>query len=406
MERPDVLVVGGGSAGLSVSHELGRQGVEHLVLERGRVGQGWRDRWDSFCLVTPNWSVQLPGGVYTGPDPDGYMPRDEIAAFLAAYAASFGAPIREGVSVHTIAREDGGFTARTSDGDVHAREVVLATGAFQRAHRPAEAATLPGNLLQIDITAYRNPAALPQGPVLVIGSGQSGAQLAEELHEGGRRVVLSCGRAPWVPRRVGGRDIVWWLMESGFFDQPVGALPSPRARLGANPLSTGHGGGHDLDLRTLRALGVELVGRFLGAEGCEARFAPDLAASVAWGDDRYREIMALSVRTAERLGLPPSSVVEPAPFDPAAPERVDLTGFGAVIFTGGFRPDYASWLPWPEAFDDMGFPLQFDGASTVVDGLSFVGTHFLRKRKSSILAGVGEDASVVAAAIAGRLGAA
>ena len=145
MERPDVLVVGGGSAGLSVSHELGSRGVEHLVLERGRIGQAWRDRWDSFCLVTPNWSVRLPGGEYAGPDPDGYMPRDTIAQFLDDYAGAFGPPIREGVEVETIVRDVDGFTARTSDGDVHAREVVLATGAFQRPHRPAAAASLPAD---------------------------------------------------------------------------------------------------------------------------------------------------------------------------------------------------------------------------------------------------------------------
>ncbi len=405
MERPDVLVVGGGSAGLSVSHELGSRGVEHLVLERGRIGQAWRDRWDSFCLVTPNWSVRLPGGEYAGPDPDGYMPRDTIAQFLDDYAGAFGPPIREGVEVETIVRDVDGFTARTSDGDVHAREVVLATGAFQRPHRPAAAASLPADILQIDLDGYRNPEALPPGAVLVVGSGQSGAQLAQELHEAGRRVVLSCGRAPWVPRRVGGRDIVWWLLESGFFDAPASSLPSPLARLVSNPLSTGHGGGYDLNLRLLQASGVELVGRFMGATGHAAEFAQDLGASVAWGDDRYREIMALVSRTAQGLAMAPIAAPEPEPFDATASTSVDLRGFGAVVFTGGFRPNFTSWLPWPEAFDDMGFPLQRDGASTVIDGLSFVGTHFLRKRKSSILAGVGEDAAVVAAGIAGRLGA-
>jgi putative flavoprotein involved in K+ transport len=405
MQRPDVLVVGGGSAGLSVSHELVRHGVEHLVLERGRIGQGWRDRWDSFCLVTPNWSVRLPGGEYAGPDPDGYMPRDDIARHLEGYANSFAAPVREGVAVQTIVRDGGGFVALTSIGDVRAREVILATGTYRKPHLPAEAASLPTGLLQMDMASYRSPASLPPGPVLIIGSGQTGAQLAEELHEDGRRVVLACGKAPWVPRRLAGRDIFWWLIESGFFDQPVGALPSPLARLGVNPLSTGHAGGHDLSLRILRASGVELVGRFVGAVGSEACFAPDLGVSAAWGDDRYREIMALAARTADRLGLPPVAVPEPAPFDPAAPERVDLTGFGAVVHTGGFRPDFTSWLPWPEAFDDMGFPRQVDGTSTVIDGLSFVGTRFQRKRKSSVLAGVGEDAAIVAAAVAGRLGA-
>ena len=402
MESVDVLVVGGGSAGLSVSHELAGLGIGHVVLERGRIGQTWRDRWDSFCLVTPNWSVRLPGGTYAGDDPDGFMPRDEIVAHLERYAATSGAPVREGVAVRTIERAPGGFVARTSAGDLHAARVVLGTGAFQRAHRPAGADSLPAGLPQIDVEDFRNEAGLPPGPILVVGSGQSGCQLAEELREAGREVVLSCGRAPWAPRRLGGRDLVWWLEASGFLDQPVATLPSPAARLLANPLATGHGGGHDLNLRTLRAMGVTLVGHFRGATGRRARFAPDLAETVAWGDARYGELMGQVLRVADEHGLPRPEIPDPAPFDGAAPEEVDLDGFGAVVFAGGFRPDFRSWLPWADAFDEMGFPIQVDGASTVIDGLHFIGTHFLRTRKSSTLFGVGEDAAIVARTIAER----
>lgn len=404
MEDVNVLVVGAGPAGLAVSHELGARGVEHVVLERGRIGQSWRDRWDSFCLVTPNWSVQLPGGAYDGPDPDGFMPRDDIVAFVERYAAGSGAPIREGVEVRAIETAPaGGFAVKTSDGDLRASQVVLSTGSFQRPHRPAGAETLPRDLLQIDISAYTNPAALPPGRVLIIGSGQTGCQLAEELHESGRDVVLSCGKAPWGPRRVGDRDMVWWALESGFLDAPVESLPTPRARLGANILATGHGGGHDLHLRTLRAMGVTLVGHFLGADGGQARFAADLDDTVAFGDARYRDLMGLVEKTAARLGLPEQDIRDPEPFDGRSPEVVSLAGFGAVVFTGGFRPDYRTWLPWPEAFDELGFPVQRDGASTVVDGLYFVGVPFLRKRKSSVLLGVGEDAGIVAHAIADRV---
>jgi putative flavoprotein involved in K+ transport len=402
MESVDVLVVGGGSAGLSVSHELASLGIAHVVLERRRIGQTWRDRWDSFCLVTPNWSVRLPGGAYAGDDPDGFMPRDELVAHLEQYAATSGVPIREGVAVRTIDRSPGGLVARTSAGDMHAARVILCTGAFQRAHRPAGSDSLPAGLLQIDMEEYRNEASLPPGPVLIVGSGQSGCQLAEELREAGRDVVLSCGKAPWAPRRLGGRDLVWWLEESGFLSQPVTSLPSPAARLGANPIATGHGGGHDLSLRTLRAMGVTLVGHFLGAAGPEARFAPDLADSAAWGDARYREIMAQVLRVADERGLPRPEIADPASFDGSAPERLSLDGFGAVVFAGGYRPDFRSWLPWADAFDDLGFPIQVDGASAVVDGLYFVGTHFLRTRKSSTLFGVGEDAAIVARAIAER----
>lgn len=402
MEHVPVAVVGGGQAGLAVSCELTREGVEHLVLERGRVGQTWRDRWDSFCLVTPNWSVRLPDGHYAGPDPDGFMPRDEIVAFMERYASSFGAPLREGVEVRSLESERSGFVLRTSAGDLRADAVVVATGAYQRPYRPAATETLPADLLQIDVDDYRNEQALPPGRILIVGSGQSGCQIAEELHEAGREVVLSCGRAPWAPRRFGGHDLVWWLHETGFLDAPAESLPGPAARLAANVLSSGHRGGHDLHLRTLRSLGVVLTGHFVGATDREAQFAPDLGESVAWGDERYEHLRGLVGKLVAERGLDPPAFGEPEPFDATAPERLDLSGFGAVIFAGGFRPDYGSWLPWPDAFDDFGFPVHREGASTVVPGLYFVGVHFLRKRKSSLLIGVGEDAAIVARQIAER----
>jgi putative flavoprotein involved in K+ transport len=402
MERVDVLVVGGGPAGLSVSHELSGHGIEHLVLERGRVGQAWRDRWDSFCLVTPNWSVRLPGMPYAGADEDGFMPRDAIVAHLAAYAGFIQAPIREGVSVEAVESTASGFVARTSQGDVAARLVVVCSGAFREAHRPAAAAALPGTLRQLDLREYRNEAELPPGRVIIVGSGQSGCQLAEELHEAGREVVLSCGRAPWAARRLGDRDLVWWNEASGFLDQPAGSLP-PSARLAANILASGHGGGHDLHLRVLRQQGVTLVGHLVGASAHDAWFAPDLAETLAWSDARHRELMDLFARTAERLELAPLDVPEPPAFDPPSPERIPLEGVAAVIFAGGFRPDYRSWLRWPDAFDADGFPFQQDGTSSVVPGLFFSGVHFMRKRKSSTLMGVGEDAAIVARSVATRL---
>jgi putative flavoprotein involved in K+ transport len=402
MEQVETLVVGGGQAGLAVSHELTRLGVEHVVLERGHIGQSWRDRWDSFCLVTPNWSVQLPDGAYDGDDPDGFMPRDEIVAFLERYAAQSTAPLREGVAVRSLEPEPaGGFVARTSAGDLQVRHVVVATGAYQRPHRPPGSETLPVGLLQIDLDGYHRPAALPPGRVLIVGSGQSGCQLAEELHEAGREVVLACGKAPWAPRRIGDHDMYWWAVESGFLDGTMASLPSPNARLGANILATGHGQPHDLDLRTLRALGVTLVGHFLGAGEHGARFAPDLVESVAWGDARYGELKQLFGKAAEKLGLPKPTMPDPEPFAVRAPDVISLAGFGAVIFTGGFRPEYRSWLPWPTAFDDLGFPIQADGASTVVEGLYFVGVPFMRTRKSPLLIGVGEDAAIVARTISG-----
>jgi len=405
MGRSEVVVVGAGPAGLAMSCELSRAGVEHVVLERARVAQTWRGRWDSFCLVTPNWTLQLPDFPYDGDDPDGFMLRDEVVAYLERYAEAIEAPVHEGVDVTAVRpRAGGGLTLETSEGSLDAQTVVLATGAYQRAHRPAAAATLPADLLQIDVEDYRNPAELPAGPVLVVGSGQSGCQIAEELHRAGRDVHLACGRAPWGPRRIGDRDLVWWAHQTGFLDQSVSALPDPSARRAANVLATGQGGGHDLHLRTLQAMGVTLLGHFLGAEGRRARFAPDLAESVAWGDERHVQLMGLVRKLVAERGMAPLDIPPPEPFDAAAPEELDLAGFGAVIFAAGFRPDHASWVDCAGTFDELGYPIHEDGASVTTDGLHFIGVHFLRKRKSSIFLGIGEDAAVVAGRVAIRAG--
>jgi putative flavoprotein involved in K+ transport len=236
--------------------------------------------------------------------------------------------------------------------------------------------------------------------VLVIGSGQTGCQLAEELVESGRNVLLSCGRAPWLPRRFGGRDLLWWGVETGFADMAVDALPAPAARLTANLLATGRNGGHDLHLRTLRAAGVTLLGHFVGADDTHARFAPDLAETVGWGDDRYRDFRNLVMKLVEERGLPAPDMPDPEPFDSDAPEPIELAGLAVVVFAGGFRPDYRSWIDVPDAFDEHGFPVHADGMSVAAPGLYFVGVHFLRKRKSSLLVGVGEDAAFVAGSIA------
>jgi putative flavoprotein involved in K+ transport len=404
-ERTNVVVIGAGQAGLSISHELSARGVDHVVLERGRVGETWRGRWDSFCLVSPNWATLLPGHPYDGDDPNGYLPRDEIVAYLERYAGGFEAPVRTGIDVTELTPDtDGeGFSLSTSAGAVHARTVVVATGAYQRPHRPAGAATLPPDVLQIDVEGYRNPSSLPDGDVLIVGSGQSGCQLAEELLDAGRQVAIACGRAPWVMRRLGDHDVFWWLIESGFMDVPAASLTDPEARLWGNPQATGHGGGHDLHTRTLQSRGVTVAGHFLGADDGRVRFAPDLAASVAWGDDRYRQLRDLFLGTGARLGLPSPEMPDPPPFDASsAPEEMDLRRFGTVIFAGGFRPDYGRWVRIDGAFDDLGFPIQRDGASSAAPGLYFVGVHFLRTRRSSLLCGVGQDAEIVASLIVGR----
>ncbi|WP_433366587.1 flavin-containing monooxygenase [Actinoplanes sp. CA-142083] len=383
-----------------MSYELTARGIEHVVLERARIAQTWRGLWDSFRLVTPNWTMSLPGATYSGDDPEGFVPRDEIVQYLLRYASSFGAPVREGVGVDSLEHAPhGGFLLRTSAGDLQAATVVVSTGAYQRPHRPDVAAGFPPEVLAIDAEDYRNPATLPPGKVLVVGSGQTGCQISEELHESDREVFLACGRAPWLPRRVDGRDIVTWLNETTFFDTPLSALASPTARLGANLLVTGRRGGHDLHYRTLQSMGVHLLGHLAGVEGHRAYFADDLADSVAFGDARYADIRKLLTEQLPAKGIPAPQLADPAPFHTDPPRELDLTGVGVVIFTSGFRPDYTRWIRLP-AFDAMGFPLTDDGASTVVPGLFFCGVHFLRKRKSAVLFGVGEDAAIVAQSIA------
>jgi putative flavoprotein involved in K+ transport len=331
------------------------------------------------------------------------MDRDEVVRFLERYAAGFGAPVRERVDVTAVhAVTDGGFVLTTSAGEIAAGTVVLSTGAYQRSWRPPEAVSLPADLLQIDVRDYRAPAALPAGAVLVVGSGQSGCQIAEELCGAGREVLLACGKAPWLPRRIGGRDAVRWAVETGFFDAPASSLPSPGARFGANVQSTGTGGGHDLHFRTLQAMGVTLLGHFAGTDGHRARFALDLAETVAWADERYAQLMALIRKVADERGLPTPQVPAPEPFTFEPRDEVDLDAFGAVIFATGFRPDYASWVHIAGAFDELGFPIHHEGGSTVVPGLYFVGVHFLRKRKSALFIGACEDAPIVARQIAAR----
>jgi putative flavoprotein involved in K+ transport len=396
-ESVDTIVIGAGQAGLSLSHELSQAGIEHVVLERGSVAQTWRGRWDTFCLVTPNWTVQLPGGHYHGADPDGFMLKDEVVHHIVGYAESFGAPVREGVEVFWLGPGgDGGFLLRTSVGDIRARDVVLATGAYQRPYRPPSALGLPDSVHVIDADDYTTPGDLPAGTVLVVGSGQTGCQLAEEMVESGREVHVACGRAPWIPRRIEGRDYVALLAEAGFYDVTLAELPGPTARLGANPQASGRDGGHDLHYRTLQAMGVILHGHLAGVEGEMVHFAPDLADSVAFGDARYAEmcdVIAASYAAHDRR-VPEMPAAPPFVAGPRKP--VNLADLGAVVFASGYRPGYRRWVGFPEAFDDQGFPIQRDGSSTVVPGLHFMGVHFQRKRISATLLGVAEDAAVLA----------
>jgi putative flavoprotein involved in K+ transport len=323
------------------------------------------------------------------------MTRREVVELLETYASRNSAPVFEGVTVAGLAgRPDSRLALRTSAGEFVAKAVVVCTGAFQRPHRPAIAAGLPVTVRVMDAGEYRNPGEIEPGGVLIVGSGQTGCQLAEELQLAGLRVVLACGRAPWFPRRMDGIDTLAWLRDTTYFELPLSALPSPVDRLLSNPQATGIDGGHDLHFRTLQALGVQLTGRLVAVDAERFAFADDLNASVAFGDARYEEIRTLLATQLQARGLRVPEMPVPAPFRSTQRDSVAVRDISTVIFTSGFRPAYTDWVEFP-VFDGLGFPITTDGA-TLVPGLFFCGVHFLRKRKSGFLSGVGDDATIVA----------
>lgn len=394
MESIEVVVVGAGQAGTATSHELSERGVEHVVLEAERPGYSWSRRWDSFTLVTPNHSIRLPGGSYVGDDPHGYLPRAGIEQHISTYAAGLAAEVRSGMRVDRLRpAEAGGFVLDTADGAIAARSVVVATGAYQRPYHPAALAALPSGLEVIDSVDYRRPADLLDGAVLVVGGGQSACQIAEELARSGRDVIMACGRAPWFYRRLEGRDIFDWLTDAGFFDDGPDALPVPGARLGANLQATGARGGHDLTYRTLASLGVRLGGHLVADLGEAPRLAPDLEEILAFCDVAHGMIRKALLEWCAKSGRRALDIPPAAPFRPEPVRDLDLSALGAVIVAAGYRSRYTEWIEFPGIVDEFGFPVHDDGESTVAPGLHFVGVHMLRKRKSSLLLGVGEDAA-------------
>lgn len=398
----DTLVIGAGQAGLAMSFWLSHRDVPHVVLERGRIAERWRsERWDSLRFQFPNWGVALPGFAYAGEAPDAFADRDEIVRFIRAYATFIDAPVREGVGVHRLQLDsDGGFVAETDSGTVVSRNVVVATGPYQRPALPSFTADL-GGLFQLHTSAYRNPAQLPAGGVLIVGAGASGVQIAAELAASGREIWLAVGSHRRVPRHYRGHDFHHWEFALGEWDRPV----ARRRPDESGPLLTGVAGGSDVDLRALADDGVILAGRVTGIHDGVATFAPDLAASLAAGDAHYDRFVAAIDSHLRTLGLPlaPAEATLPRPVPPSAsdPSRhLDLAaaGIGSVIWATGYTLDF-DWIDLP-AFAS-GKPVHEDGISPI-PGLAFVGLPWLSKRKSTLLAGVGEDAERIAAHIAAR----
>ncbi|THD63063.1 MAG: FAD-dependent oxidoreductase [Bradyrhizobium sp.] len=404
VEHVETLIVGGGQAGLVMSHRLKQRGRAHLVLERGRVAERWRsERWDGLRFQFPNWSVRLPDFPFPHHDPDAFAATADILAYIEAYAAFVAPPIRCGVAVTRLRRRDGGsgFIAETSDGAIEADNVVVATGPYQRAIMPA----LLGDtrIFQVHASRYANPGQLPPGAVLVVGSGASGAQIAEELFRSGRRVYLSVGRHTRLPRRYRGRDLIWWLSALGL-DQTTVEQRGPSRLL---PVISGAYGGHTIDFRRFADEGVTLLGRVEAARDGVIGFAADLAESLAGGDATYAAFLDMADTHVKRHAPnmpedPAARAVLPDPHCVTAPLRqldIGADGIGAVIWATGYGVDFG-WIDI-DAFNASGEPIHRRGIAEV-PGLYFLGLQWLSKMNSSFLSGVGDDAAVLADHIAAR----
>lgn len=404
----DILVVGAGQAGLVMSRLLSDAGREHVVLERrSTLGGGWQDRWDGFRLVSPNWTVSMPGHPYAGSEPDGFMPRDELVRHFRDYATAIDAPVELETDVTGVDGIDAGamrFEVATNRGVVRARTVVVAGGPFQAAHIPPIAAGLSSEILSLHVHQYRNPAALPPGGVLLVGSGQSGVQLAEELAGAGRAVTVSVGHCGRVPRRYRAKDIFWWYRELGTRGASVGTplptadgLPSPAARFACNPQLSGHGGGHDTNLRRMAADGIRLIGRLEALDGTMARMRPDLNDNLRFADTFFEERFRSGCDLyAERMGINlPLAESELFAYEVPEVEELDLAaeGIATVLWTSGYRPSLG-WIHLP-VLDDYGLPRQAGGQS-VVPGLAFIGTPWLVDMGSANLIGLVRDAEALA----------
>lgn len=407
MHATETVIIGAGQAGLALSRHLTSAGRDHVVVDRGRLAERWRsERWDSLRLLTPNWMTRLPGWSYDGPDPDGFMTAAEVVAFFEAYAASFGAPVLEGVTVESVEPAGGGFRVSTDAVTWRTANVVVATGAADVPRVPGLAGHLPAHVHQITPSRYRNPAGLPDGGVLVVGASSSGLQIADELARAGRRVVLAVGDHNRMPRRYRGRDVMWWLDRTGVFDTRIEDVPHPeRSRRSPSMQLVGRPDHGDLDLGTVHRQGVELAGRLVDVDGGVVRFADDLAATTARAEARLCRVLDGIDACIAGAGLdarvaPPD---RPAPLDvPSAPRHLHLrgAGIGTVVWATGYRQAYP-WLRLPGLDHRQGLS-QTRGAVEGVDGLFVLGQRFQTRRSSNFIDGVRHDARLVADRIARR----
>lgn len=406
MKTINTLIIGGGQAGLATSYYLQKHGIEHIVLEKAdKVGHAWRnERWDSFTLLTPNWTVQMPGAEYRGDDPDGFMSRDDVVAYFEQYASQFKLPIQFGSHAFEVAPHNNGYRVKTKVDDFQVKNVVVATGMFQTPRIPEFSKSISPKVLQMHSTQYRNPQSLPPGAVLVIGSAQSGCQIVEDLYQNGRKVYLSVGNAGRAPRRYRGRDIFRWLGDFGYFEMTVDKLESPKEKFAPNPQLSGNNGGHSINLHQFVRDGVQLLGRTTGTDGTRITFAGGLKESLKKMDGFEAEIVQMIDKFIAENGIDAPAESLPDLRDGYAVEEIleldlETAGIGTVIWAGGYRFDY-SLVKLPVT-DEDGYPIQKRGV-TDFPGLYFIGMVLLHKQKSSLLLGVGEDAEYIARHIAER----
>jgi putative flavoprotein involved in K+ transport len=402
--RTDVLIIGAGQAGLAMSHCLSELGIEHVVLERGQVAQRWRqDGWDSLRLLTPNWMTRLPGHRYRGDDPDGFMAIPELIRMLEDYASSSRVPVVTGTTVSRVEPRDDRFRVATNRDTWHAAAVVIATGYSERPAVPAVSRKLAPWIRQVVPADYRHPEQLAPDGVLIVGASATGVQLADEIQRSGRQVTLAVGRHTRLPRRYRGHDILRWFDRLGVLTQDTTAVHDiDISREQPSLQLVGRADHATLDLGVLRQGGVRLAGRLEHVEGGRVRFADDLIATMAAGDVKLASIRGRIDEFIERTGVDaaPSEPFEPTwPLAEHAPEQLDLRAerIGTVIWATGYRRSY-SWLGIP-VLDERG-ELRHQSGVTPHPGLYVLGLNFQRRRNSSFIDGVGDDARFIAEHVA------
>ena len=394
--RVPVVIVGAGPGGLAISHHLTGAGIDHVVLERGQVGNSWRhERWDSLRLLTPNWMTALPGYRYDGDDPNGFMTATETVEFLDGYRRHFDPPLHNGVTVGSMCRTNDGFDVRADHGHWRCDVVVAATGASSDPRIPALAADMPRHIDQLTALEYRRPAELAaDGRVLVVGASASGVQIADELGRAGRDVAIAVGEHVRLPRSYRGRDIYDWLDRIGQLDERYDEVDDiGRARRHASVQLVGNDDRRNVDLNTLQDVGVQVIGRFMAVKGATAQCSGSLANLVKNADlkqarllrriDEFVDDRDLGDEVGPPAEAPPTLVGTP-------PTELELKAFSTVIWATGYRPTY-SWLP-AEAFDHRGRVIH-DGGVAALPGLYLLGLPFLRRRRSNLIAGLGADAA-------------